>query len=369
MSDKMSTARKSTGERRQNSNVVRLTIPGMRYVKRPAGPPANEFTAANVAPKDLPWVWYPRIPGGINLIGAPGGTGKGLLCTNLVSIVTKERRWPLSDEEAFKRNVLWCETEDSFEAAVVPRLIAAGADRSRVILKKPDEFFGLNLRAYIDEHDLGLIVLSPLNSFLKSLKNPNDGRNVRNVMEKLIEEVEDTDCAVIGICHTNKKADLAAIERLLGSVEYVNAARSVLLLRKEPEDEHLVRVIHAKSNYAPKADDLLFRSFNTEPDKHPRGQYIAIRWEKPDENIDASSAYDRTKDNDDDVPSAREWLFEHLQSGTWELISDVFGAAEKSGHRKSAIRKAKQRSAGKIEHKPENGKPTHWRLVPEVGQG
>jgi hypothetical protein len=184
-------------------------------------------------------------------------------------------------------------------------------------------------------------------------------------MEKLIDELDGTDCALIGICHTNKKADLAAIERVLGSVEYVNAARSVLLLRKEPDEEHVVRVMHAKANYSPKANDLLFRSYNTEPVKHPQGQYIGLEWEKPDEDIDVSKAYDRTWDNDDDVPSARKWLFDHLSCGTWKRIDDIYREAEKHSHGRSAIRKAKVRSAGKIEHKPTDGKATHWRLARE----
>jgi hypothetical protein len=167
----------------------------------------------------------------------------------------------------------------------------------------------------------------------------------------------------MGLCHTNKKADLSAIERLLGSVEYVNAARSVLLLRKEPEEQHLVRVMHAKANYSAKAGDLLFRSYNTEPKDHPKGQYIAIKWERPEEDIDVSGAYDRHMGQDDDVPGAGKWLLKHLSHGTWEAIPSIFEAGERYQHTKSAIRKAKVRSAGKIEHKPEEGKATHWRLA------
>jgi hypothetical protein len=158
--------------------------------------PSGELTAAQVVPVDAQWTWYPRIgEGGINLMGAPGGTGKGLLCADLAARITKGDVWPFDDDEgAPMGNVLWCETEDSFKAAVVPRLIAAGADRRRVILKKPAEFFELSLRRYIQKMDIRLLVMSPLNSFLEGLKDSTNGINVRNVMEELIEQVEDTQC-------------------------------------------------------------------------------------------------------------------------------------------------------------------------------
>jgi hypothetical protein len=340
-----------------------VTLPGFRGVKRPA----PDLTANMVTPEDPKWAWYPRIGlGSINLLGAKGGTGKGVLCANLAAHVTTGRKWPCSEAAAPLGSVLWCETEDSFKRAVVPRLIANGADLKRVILKKPDEFFDLDLRSYTEAKGVKLIVLSPLNSFLDMLKDPNNGQNVRRAMEGLIDDIEDTDCALIGICHTNKKADLAAIERLLGSVEYVNAARSVLLLRKEPDDEGVVRLMHGKWNYGTRADDLLFTPYNDRPKTNPEGQYIAIEWSKPDENVDVDSAFDRQKDSSEDSESAGDWLLEHLEDGSQKDTASIFAAGEKKGHRASTLKTAKKRLAGKIEHnrKWENGKLiTRWWLA------
>src|SRR5262249_2200101 len=84
------------------SNVVRL--PGFRGVKRPPG----DLTADMITPEDPKWAWYPRIGlGSINLLGAKGGTGKGVLCANLAAHVTKGRKWPFCDVAAPMGNVLW----------------------------------------------------------------------------------------------------------------------------------------------------------------------------------------------------------------------------------------------------------------------
>jgi hypothetical protein len=332
---------KSTGG--EESNVVRF--PKLNHIKAPA----RDLTADMVTPEDPKWAWYPRIGlGSINLLGAKGGTGKGVLCANLAAHVTTGKRWPFSEVRAPLGSVLWCETEDSFKRAVVPRLIANGADLKRVILKKPDEFFQLDLGSYTDAKGVKLIVLSPLNSFLDMLKDPNNGQNVRRAMENLIEDIEDTDCALIGICHTNKKADLAAVERLLGSVEYVNAARSVLLLRKEPDDESVVRLMHGKWNYGTKADDLLFTTYNTRAETNPEGQYIGIEWSESEENVDVDSAFDRQKDTQEDSESAGDWLLEYLSDGSQKDTDEIFAAGEKKGHTEGALKQAKKRNAGKI---------------------
>jgi hypothetical protein len=357
------------GSTEGKSNVVELAprriirIPNLSKAKRPP----RDLTADMITPEDPKWAWYPRIGlGSINLLGAKGGTGKGVLCANLAAHVTRGREWPLSEAMAPLGRVLWCETEDSFKQAVVPRLIANGADLNRVILKKPDEFFDLDLRSYTEAKGIKLIVLSPLNSFLDLLKDPNNGQNVRKAMETLIEDIQDTDCALIGICHTNKKADLAAVERLLGSVEYVNAARSVLLLRKEPDDDGVVRLMHGKWNYGTKADDLLFTTYNTREETNPYGQYIALEWSKPEENVEIDSAFDRQKDSSEDSESAGEWLLEYLADGSQKDTKAIFSDGEGKQHTESALKAAKKRMAGKIEHnrKWERGKLiTRWWLV------
>jgi hypothetical protein len=315
-----------------------------------------------ITPADTQWLWWPRIPAeAITIVGAKGGTGKGFFCSDLAAIVTLGALWPLEDkkegEEAPHARVMWCEAEDPIDSVVIPRLIAAEADLSRVNFVTKQQFASLDLRAYIEKHNIRLIILSPLVTYLKGLEDYNAGLSVRKALEKLQDGVTGTDCAIIGIGHTNKKADLTAVERLLGSVEFANFVRSVLLLRKEPEEEGVVRVMHGKSNLGPTGDDMLFTIYNTKPSK-PRSQYVAIEWSKPEENVEVDSAFDRQKDTQEDSKGAGEWLLEYLEDGLQKDTEAIFKAGEKQGHTRGAIKTAKKRMAGKIafRRKREDGK-------------
>ncbi len=151
-----------------------------------------------VEPKDTEWVWWPYIPAGnITIVGARGGTGKGVMVSSTAAIITRGGEWPFCEEAANVGNVLWCEAEDTFKTTVIPRLIAAKADCDKVILKKPHEFLRMkDLRDYIETKGIRLIVLSPLNSFLKEFErrqfrsqcprsaNPNPKRHRGHILRR-----------------------------------------------------------------------------------------------------------------------------------------------------------------------------------------
>lgn len=323
--------------------------------------PTKGRIASKVEPEDPEWIWYPYIPAGaITLVGARGGTGKGVMIVKTVATITIADHWPFSGDQADLGNILWCEAEDTFNHTVVPRLIASKADRDRVILEKPEEFLTRkDLRKFIDGEGIRLIVLSPLNSFLKLLKDANSGHNVRQALQEIQDNIENTLCGVVGICHLNKKPDLIAVERLLGSVEYANFVRSVLMLNQDEADQTLVRVAHAKHNLSPKGDDLLFSIHNRKPTTHPRGQYISIGWRQSDANVDLDHLYDRKKGS---KTSAGEWLSQLLNDGEEVDCQEIFQKGQPYGHSENALKQAKLRDPG-IEHRTVGfgkNKTTYW---------
>lgn len=313
-----------------------------------------ELTADQIEPVDVNWLWYPRIAAGtITLVGAKGGTGKGMFLTDIAARITTGSLWPtLSRYHAPRGRVLWCETEDLIAATVVPRMIAAKADLSRMIIKtSAKELFEIDdLREYVIRRRIKLIVLSPLNSFL-DIEDGNNGKLVRKGLEQLQACIDGTDCAIVGICHLNKKTDLDAVERLLGSVEYVNFVRNVLLLNAEKGTDD-VRVVHAKQNISKKGNDLIFTKVNTRPDDRRSAYWGVDDWRRADENIDQDDMYAKKTDDDGkDAKSAGVWLSERLADKDWHDLDEIVRDGELRSHSKAAIQRAQQRSAGKIKSK------------------
>lgn len=290
------------------------------------------------------WLWWPRIPkNAITILAARGGTGKGLVCADIAARITTGNYWPDSTEKAPRGNVLWCEAEDSVEETVLPRLSAAKADISKVYMADTQVFSSYDIADFIRVNNIKLIVLSPMISFLQGIEDSNAQIETRRSLEHLTSVVESSGCAILGVMHLNKKTDLSAVERILGSVEFANFPRSILLMGKE--DDHIVRVVHGKWNLGPGAEDLIFKSVNRKSKSHPRGQFIGIDWSSGADKVDVNTVLERTQREAAEDESAGDWLVNALKNGEKEC-RELFVEAEKLGFTKSALYRARLRHGG-----------------------
>jgi hypothetical protein len=303
--------------------------------------PAAPQNAGAIKPEKVVWRWYPYLPAAqLSLVAGYGGGGKGLVCTDFAARLTRGASWPLCEQSAPPAGVLWCEAEDPRAEVLVPRQIAAGADRNRIHFVNPTELAALDLRAFVQEHDVGLIVLSPLVSFLNGLKDVIGELGVRKTLEALQGAIDRTRCAAVGICHLNKKSDLPAVDRVLGSVAFVNFVRSVLLVAKDKELEGANRLVHGKYNLSVKGSDLLFEPRHVGDD--PTDQFVKIEWTAPADDIDADKLFDGKKIESDS--NALDWLVAYLEKFGETPSSVVIAAGETEGFSASALERARRRS-------------------------
>jgi hypothetical protein len=94
--------------------------------------------ASDIVPRAMDWLWSGHIARGSQelLTGIPGG-GKSQIHCALVAAATTGGMWPDGCNGIPPGNVIMLTAEDCLDQTIVPRLIAAGADRARVhILKK-----------------------------------------------------------------------------------------------------------------------------------------------------------------------------------------------------------------------------------------
>jgi hypothetical protein len=300
-------------------------------------PPITELKPISELKEREPhWAWWPYLPASrITLLAGPEGSGKGLMCMDIAARYTQGDEFPFSKDQASQGGVLLLEAEDNFEDTVLPRLKAAGADIDRVFpAKLIDRIY--DLPALIARHNIKLIIISPLNLFLKA-DNQNDYRDVGVALAKMQEAVEHIDCAIIAITHLNKKADLAALERIIGSRAYTAHVRNVLMMGVD--DDGSVRLMHTKRNLSSKGKDLLFSiKFNA---KKPRSQRVQIEWEEAEEDVDPDKAL--THKPTDARATAGEWLFDLLKDGEKMDTDLVKERAERASMKWRTVRKAKER--------------------------
>ena len=320
---------------------------------------------SGVGPEDTKWLWWPWMPAGhLTVLAARGGMGKGHVGIALAAAVTTGGFWPGSEDPAPLGRVVWVETEDHLQQTFIPRLIAAGGDRSRVQFHStPKEFFSLT-REFMVENEVRLIVLSPLVSCLPGLNNPNAEMEVREKLDWLLSIAGD-ETALLALMHTNKKPDLALIERLMGSGAFANFARSVFFVVDEPTEDgsERRRLIHEKHNLSPKADDLTFRMYST---RGPRDQYVRTEWFQPEQNVNADAALDKRAGAPQPISgnrnAAAQWLLRYLTEAGGSAAKKVAVAAGAGqGYKESALERVVSQS-DLIGHEWV-GRVMHWRVV------
>jgi len=322
--------------------------------------------ASALQPRDTQWCWWPRIPGGhLTVVAGRGGSGKGLFAVDLTARITRGALWPCSKEAAPLGNVIFVETEDDFNETMMPRLIASGADTDRVSLLHPREFFSAP-PSYITDNNVVLVVLSPLVSCLEGIEDTNKELDVRDRLDALMERYHGTGVAVLGLMHLNKKPELAAIERILGSGAFANYSRSVLFTSSEKDKESKL-LMHEKHNLSVKADDLRFVPKST---RGARDQYIKVEWETTTENADTDAALDvkrvkRTNGHGAAQISAETWAVGYLtEKGGRTPKVDIVAAGVAAGYTKKALQHALDRTKKFRSAAPSaDNRVTVWELI------
>ena len=226
------------------------------------------IAAAELETKPVSWLWPERIPLGLltYLVGDPG-LGKSLLSLLLVA---KLSQGELATGEA---NSLLLSAEDAREHVVLPRLQAAGADLARVFfpplgedefeqpISLPDDLD--RLRDLIFEVEAKLVVIDPFVAHLPERVNSWQDQSVRTALAPLHRLAGETEAALLLIGHLNKADGSNPLRRIGGSIGIGAAARSILLLGRDPDDPDgevgSRRVLaHVKSNVGPLSPSVCF---------------------------------------------------------------------------------------------------------------
>lgn len=202
--------------------------------------------AAQIKPRPVRWLWDGRLAlGTLGLLAGREGLGKSTLAYWTAARITRGELPGAYREEP--RAVLICATEDSWEHTIVPRLMAAGADLTRVfrveVVTVDEIHVGLSLpRDLIALEDAAahagaaLLLLDPLMSRLGDLDTHRDAE-VRQALEPLVSIADRTGMSILGLIHHNKGGSTDPLQLVMGSKAFTAVARSVHTVVPHPDDE------------------------------------------------------------------------------------------------------------------------------------
>lgn len=168
----------------------------------------------NVAVEQVEWLLYPFIPyGKVTIIQGDPGEGKTTMVLQIIAKLTKgEPVLPIKDgeEEPAEKadepvNVIYQTAEDGLGDTIKPRLLAAGADCSKVLViddsEQPLTMLDERLEQAIQQTDARLVVLDPIQSFLGAEVDMHRANEIRPLMKRVSVLAEKYHCAIVLIGH------------------------------------------------------------------------------------------------------------------------------------------------------------------------
>jgi putative DNA primase/helicase len=225
---------------------------------------------ADVKPSAIDWLWQDWIAiGKVHALAGEGGRGKSTILCNITAMTTTGTRWPDGAQASQVGSVIILAAEDDVEDTLAPRLMAAGADLSRVFVIRSvfddSRRRGFSLQADLErleaeilKHDnVKLVIIDPVSSYLGKIDSHKNA-DVRSVLEPLGEMAARLRVAVICNNHFSKGGGNAN-SRIIGSVAFVNQARAAFIVTPDEDDETRMLLIPSKMNIAPIRHGLAYR--------------------------------------------------------------------------------------------------------------
>ena len=222
----------------------------------------------SVTPRQVQWLWPGRIPlGKISIIAGDPGLMKSMLSLDIAARVSRGLPWP-DGGTAPQGDVLLLTAEDDLDDTVRPRLDTLGADVKRItaltMIWTPEGEIAFNLSDHLPlleqalTPETRLIIIDPVLAFTGGT-DTHVSAQVRGVLAPLAKLAGETQVSVTGIIHLNKKIAGNAFQRILASIDFSAAPRSVLLVGEDADDPTLRHFAVVKNNLAAPAETLTYR--------------------------------------------------------------------------------------------------------------
>lgn len=328
--------------------------------------------ASSLNPEPVTWLWKDWLPEGmLTILAGQQAQGKTTICMAVAAMISSGGRYP-DGEKAKQGNVLIWSGEDIPEVGLLPKLIAMGANRDHVyfvgdIVKngekhtfQPAKHMNMLLKAIEDIGNVKLLIIDPIVSAVGGDDHKNN--DVRRALQPIIDAAAISGMAVIGITHYRKGSqDSAAIERVMGSLAYTAAARSVWCVGKQENesggmDSILVR---AKASYSQNGGAFKYSIASKYLEKE-KIYTTEILWSdyiegNPDDLLAVPTDNDR--DNKSELDEAKEFIIENLTDIT--PSNDFMSDAKQLGLSKRTMERARKDLG--VKPKKSDGK---WYLIP-----
>jgi hypothetical protein len=212
---------------------------------------------SSYAMRSIRWQWENHLAlGMLSMLDGDPENGKSTLVADITARITTGRPWP-DGRPSIQGSVIVVGSEDSIEQVLKPRMVAAGADVSKVLcitlIEDDDGARRLPslpedvpmLEAAIRHMQAVLIVFDPVMPYVSTRLNSNVDKDVRQALTPLAEMLDRTACSGLMLRHLTKDDKTSnSIYRGLGSIAFTALCRTGMIVAKDKENDEYVFMVH-----------------------------------------------------------------------------------------------------------------------------
>ena len=326
----------------------------------------------DLTPEPLQWLWPNWLAlSKLHILAGAAGVGKTTLALAIEATVTVGGRWP-DGSRCEAGNVLIWSGEDDAGDTLLPRLIAAGADRARCYFVSgtridgealpfdPSRDLGRLLAAVEQIGGISLLIVDPVVSAVTGDSHKNT--EVRRALQPLVDLAVACRCAVLGITHFAKGGQgQDPTQRVVGSVAFSAVARVVMVAAKvKGEEGQDARIMaRSKSNIGP--DGGGFEYHIEQVEALPGIHASRVEWGKAVEGTARELLTDPDEEDTEDASGAADLLRAELVADSWTPAEAACKPLKDAGFSKKQIWAASKKLAV-IRRKGAMKEGWYWRL-------
>jgi putative DNA primase/helicase len=314
--------------------------------------------------EEVKWLWWPYIPvGKLTVIAADPGVGKTWMTLDLAARITVGGQTPDRQSVMPEGHVAILNAEDGAADTLRPRFDRQGGNPAFVHLlesvmlqdgteRMPDLVADFaQLENIVKAIKIALILIDPVNAYMGNVDSHKDA-DVRRVLSPLKRLSEVTGVTTLGVMHFSKgKNERSALYRVIGSIGYVAAARSVLVVGRDPQNPETRVLAPAKANLTKEGRSITF-TITDEP---------ALAWGESSDLTANDLAGPAPVERSDGpaIAEALQFLEEELADGPLDSRV-VLQDAKKASISQRTLERAKEQVVKSTAHREQGKRGVQW---------